>query len=118
MVGEGKGGCNKQEDIVLDGKKYQIEMTLPEIGFGYTDANNPLNFELLRYLNYTSVAPIFYKHTQKPLLYGDYDRDRNWFWSHSPDYYYNSAWAFNSVTGEIDLGYRNNYENSVRCVGR
>ena len=43
-------------EIELDGNSHRIQMTLPEIGFGYTDIDNPFNFELLRYLNYSSVT--------------------------------------------------------------
>lgn len=99
---EAKWVCNKKEDIELDGLSRRIQMTLPEIGFGKTDINNPLNFELLKYLNYTSVIP---------------NEDRIWlFWSRTPDIY-NKAWAFNPVSGfDDDDSQLDN--NSVRCVGR
>ena len=51
---EAKRVCNKYENIVLEGKTYQIKMTLPEIGFRKA-IRNSLNFELLESLNYTSV---------------------------------------------------------------
>ena len=47
--------CNKSEDIVLDKKPHKIKMTLPETGFGETNPDNPLNFELLKSLGDTSV---------------------------------------------------------------
>ena len=75
-------------------------MTLPEIGFGHTDIDNPLNFELLKYLNYSSVTS---------------DEDRSWFWSRSP-YYDNYAWAFGSAGGEVSNGNRY-YYRAARCVG-
>ena len=102
---EAKDQCDKKETIVReDGSSFQVQMTLPEIGFGNegTDPNNPLNFELLKSLNYTSVV--------------SNENDSNgWFWSRSP-YYSPYAWAFHSVDGRIYKYYRY-YISSVRCVG-
>ena len=87
-------------EIELDGNSHRIQMTLPEIGFGHTDIDNPLNFELLKYLNYSSVTS---------------DEDRSWFWSRSPNYYV-SAWAFGSAGGVISHDGRNSVF-AARCVG-
>ena len=96
--------CNKYEDIVLDKKPHKIEMTLPEIGFGFKKMipNNPLNFELLQSLGYTSV------------IYND----KKLFWSRSHWRYGLStgAWLFNSARGNIEAPF--NRKVSVRCVGR
>ena len=95
--------CNKYENIVLDEKPYQIKMTLPEIGFGITSYNNPLNFELLKSLNYTSVIS---------------NEGRGWgFWSSSPfndDLGY-SSWAISVNSRTSD--FLNYIDLSVRCVG-
>ena len=110
---EAKDQCDKQETIVReDGSSFQVsfqvQMTLPEIGFGKegTDPNSPLNFELLKSLNYTSVV-------------SNENNTEVWFWSRSP-YYSPYAWAFHSVDGRVDgrvdVGNRY-YYGSVRCVG-
>ena len=99
-----EGVCNKYEDIVLDEKPHKIKMTLPEMGFGKMNPDNPLNFELLKSLGYTSVT------------YNE-DKKHRWFWSRSLTDG-GDAWVFNSVIGEIAFDYRKNYANSVRCVGR
>ena len=112
--------CGKYIEIELDGNSHRIQMTLPEIGFGHTDIDNPLNFEFLRYLNYTSVTP---DPDLDEILSTRFsaitDEDRSWFWSRST-YGRLDAWTFNSISGEYDhfsRGYRNAYD-LVRCVGR
>ena len=95
-----KKACNKYEDIVLDGKPYQIEMTLPETGFGETNPDNPLNFELLRSLGDTSVI---------------YNEDNKiWFWSRSPG----DALGVNIADGAYYSLPGDRKVSSVRCVGR
>ncbi len=97
---EAKEVC-KNKEVVINGEK--IEMTLPEIGFGKggSDIERPLNFELLKSLNYTSVV---------------LSRDRSWFWSSSPNDGL-SAWVFHPASGYFSVFGRLSYE-SVRCVGR
>ena len=101
---QAKKVCNRDEVIDLDnGETYSITMTLPEIGFGKTDKSHPLNFELLKFLNYESVVS---------------NEDRDWFWSRSP--LINSppyVWTFTSADSRI---YGSNIDNngSARCVGR
>ena len=88
-------------EIELDGNSHRIQMTLPEIGFGHTDIDNPLNFEVLKYLNYSSVTS---------------DEDRSWFWSRSPNWHSN-AWAFGSAGGVTFYGGRDYVFKAARCVG-
>ena len=54
---EAKEVCNRTEKVVLNGKTHLIYMVLPEIGFGRGTevSSHAVDFELLRYLNYTSV---------------------------------------------------------------
>ncbi len=95
----------KDKEIVLNGETHRIKMTLPEIGFGIggSDIDNLLNFEFLKYLNYTSVVS---------------NRDQTWFWSGSSSFsHYAYAWGFHPASGHFDDDLRY-YLYSVRCVGR
>ena len=96
--------CNRTEEIVFDGETRQIKMTVPEIGFGRVldIDNNLLNFEFMKYLNYTSVIP---------------DKVREWFWA-APITKDKSAWSFRPVNDNFNYDYRSNLHSSVRCVGR
>ena len=104
---EAKQVCDRTEEFVFDGETHRIKMTVPEIGFGRGGSalDNPLNFELLKYLNYASVVS---------------NEDRVWFWSGSLDDRSDdvNAWVFRPVGGLLgSVGHRN-YHGSVRCVGR
>lgn len=97
--------CDKKEKIILpNGEHLEIQMTLPEIGFGLrgTDPNNLLNAEFLLSRNYTSVISW---------------EGRRWFWSSSS---LNAAyaWAFDSVVG--GNGHTSDHRRdsyAIRCVG-
>ena len=104
-----KEACDRKEVIDLgNGETYSITMTLPAIGFGKTDKNHPLNFELLRFLNYESVVS---------------NEDRNWFWSRSPFISSSSIYVYVGTfsSDDSEIFYyeedRNNVYGSARCVG-
>ena len=110
---EAKKICDRTEEFIFDGETYRIKMTLPEIGFGRGDSDfdSPLNFELLKYLNYTSVV--------------SNESRRNWFWSSSfshKNYNLAASWVFHPSGHSLIKyglkysGRQNNY--LVRCVGR
>ena len=113
---DAKKVCDRTEEIVLNGKTHQIKMTLPEIGFGRSDIDNPLNFEFLTYLNFKSVVS----------NRGSSNKDRRWFWSSSPVKGWKAVWLHlpNSCCGVYIgsgslLTLKQGGENySVRCVGR
>ncbi len=97
--------CNKYEDVVLEGVNLRISMTLPEIGFGASEVDNPLNFELLKSLNYMAVVP---------------NENKRYFWSTTPNtgQFHRSAWAYDSIVGKMGYDPALTLSYSVRCLGR
>ena len=92
--------CNKTEEFVFNGEVHRVKMTLPKIGFGKgdSDVDNPLNFELLKYLNYVSVVSI---------------EDRDLFWSSS----LNGDFAWVHPVHGTFLSEFKDFAHLVRCVG-
>lgn len=100
---EAKDICNRQEEVVFFGKTLQIEMTLPEYGFGVTDIDNPLNFELLSALNHYAV---FLNEGRTPLWSKTFEKDTD------------SVMVFNPYTYPPSTEKSAPDEkHSVRCVG-
>lgn len=105
-LGEAEEVCNRIEEIAFNGEVRHIKMTLPEIGFGrgYSDIENPLNFELLTYLNHKSVVP---------------NGDGNWYWSNSPPHGFRNifGFVFHPASGDLSKIFIG-YKHLVRCMGR
>ena len=91
--------CDKT--IKIPGVTKPIQMTIPDFGLNITSLKNPLNFELLTYLNYTAVMP---------------HDSRLWFWSSSANHPYNSG-TFGILDARIDEDPRYT-KLALRCVGR
>ncbi len=95
--------CHRVENLSINGKEEEVLMMLPKTGFRYKVKNNPINFELLYYLNYTSIFP---PSSPWPLK----------FWSNTHGYMHHMR-LLTSLDGSTSSTVTK-HKASVRCMGR